>query len=108
MIKLTTWKRKFLNKSGRLVLIKAFLASIPIYFLSVFKIPMGMANSIERLQRNFLWGDSLGNKKLHLVRWDSMRKGEVFGGLGIDHIIDKNNSLLAKWIWRFGIEKDSI
>ncbi|KAK1577759.1 hypothetical protein Q3G72_024567 [Acer saccharum] len=30
------------------------------------------------------------------------------GGLGIGHIIDKNNSLLAKWAWRFSGEDNPL
>lgn len=37
--RLAQWKRLFLNKGGRLVLIKAVIASIPNYFMSVFRIP---------------------------------------------------------------------
>ena len=37
---LAPWKKKFLNKGGRLVLIKAVLSSIPTYYMSVFKMPI--------------------------------------------------------------------
>ncbi|KAK3217875.1 hypothetical protein Dsin_011845 [Dipteronia sinensis] len=106
--RLTPWKRYYLNKSGSLFLIKAVLASIPINFMSVFKIPIGEAKTIERLQRNFFWGDDLGKKKLHLVNWESMCKRKDLGGLGIGRVGEKNSSLLARWIWRFGLEKESL
>ncbi|KAI9153915.1 hypothetical protein LWI28_018395 [Acer negundo] len=48
--RLAPWKSKFLNKGGRLILIKAVLASIPAYYLSVYKIPAGVANDLEKLQ----------------------------------------------------------
>ncbi|KAK0584469.1 hypothetical protein LWI29_013775 [Acer saccharum] len=54
--RLTPWKRKFLSKGGRLVLIKSVILSIPIYFLSIFKIPIGVAMRIEKLQRGFFMG----------------------------------------------------
>ncbi|KAK2655120.1 hypothetical protein Ddye_008172 [Dipteronia dyeriana] len=50
--RMAPWKRKFLNKRGRLVLIKAVLASIPAYYLSIFKLPSGVARTIEKLQPN--------------------------------------------------------
>ncbi|XP_026378908.1 uncharacterized protein LOC113273390 [Papaver somniferum] len=37
--KLATWKKKYLNKAGRLVLIRSCLSSLPIYFLSLIKMP---------------------------------------------------------------------
>ena len=51
--RLAPWKMKFLSKGGKLVLIKAALSSVPTYFMSVFKMPVGIANKIEKLQRNF-------------------------------------------------------
>ncbi|KAK3222581.1 hypothetical protein Dsin_009606 [Dipteronia sinensis] len=38
--RLAPWKRRFLSKEGRLVLIKEVLSSIPTYYMSVFKIPV--------------------------------------------------------------------
>ena len=61
--KLAGWKKMYLSKGGRLTLLKSTLSSLPTYYLSLFTIPMLVANKIERLQRDFLWGDS----KLHLV-----------------------------------------
>ncbi|KAK3231407.1 hypothetical protein Dsin_003288 [Dipteronia sinensis] len=103
---LAPWKRKFLTKWGRLVLIKAVISSIPNYFLSVFKIPVGVAQRIEKLQRSFLWGDGTLKRKIHAVRWVEVCKSKRNGGLGIWRILDKNKTLLAKWIWRFGREEN--
>ena len=61
--KLAGWKKMYLSKGRRLTLLKSTLASLPTYFLSLFTIPTHVANKIERLQRDFLWGDS----KTHLV-----------------------------------------
>ena len=47
--RLTPWKRKLLSKGGRLVLIKSVLNSIPSYFLSIFKMPVGVASRIEKM-----------------------------------------------------------
>ncbi|KAK3231414.1 hypothetical protein Dsin_003295 [Dipteronia sinensis] len=45
-------------------------------------------------------------RKVHAVNWDSICKSKSLGGLGIDKMEDKNSSLLAKWIWRFGSENN--
>ncbi|KAK3199333.1 hypothetical protein Dsin_022748 [Dipteronia sinensis] len=65
--RLAPWKRKFLSKGGRLVLIKSILSSIPTYYLSVFKILIEVAQKIEKLQRSFLWGDGSMKRKLRAV-----------------------------------------
>ena len=66
--KLARWKRLYLSKGGRLMLLKNTLSSLPTYFLSLFTIPTHVANKIEKLQRDFLWGD----RKIHLVGWDKV------------------------------------
>ncbi|KAK3199337.1 hypothetical protein Dsin_022752 [Dipteronia sinensis] len=97
-------EEKISSKGGRLVLIKSMLSSVPNYFLSVFKIPIGVARKIEKLQRDFFLGDGVQKRKIHSVDWDSLCMSKKKGGLGIGHIMDKNYSLLAKWVWRFGYE----
>ncbi|KAK3231067.1 hypothetical protein Dsin_002948 [Dipteronia sinensis] len=106
--RLVPWKKRFLSKGGRLVLVKSVISSIPSYFMSVFKIPSGVASTIESLQRNFFWGDGDAKRKLHAVDWASVCKSKRNGGLGIGRILDKNKGLLAKWVLRFGKETESL
>ena len=65
--RLAGWQRLYLSKGGRLALLKSTLSSLPIYFLSLFTISVSVAQRLERLQRNFLWGDSGEVFKHHLV-----------------------------------------
>ena len=46
---LAPWKRAFISKGGRLVLIKDILSSLPSYFMSVFHIPVVVAKKLEKL-----------------------------------------------------------
>ena len=50
--RLTGWKMLYLSKSGRLTLIRNTLFNLTSYYLS-FSIPIGVANRIEKLQRDF-------------------------------------------------------
>jgi len=54
--RLAGWKRLYLSKGGRLTLIKSTLSNLPTYYLSIFPILVGVANRLEKLQRDFLWG----------------------------------------------------
>ena len=56
--KLSGWKRLYLSKGGRLTLLKSTLSSLPTYYLSLFTIPVVVADRLECIQRNFLWGSS--------------------------------------------------
>ena len=86
------------------MLLKSTLSSLPTYFLLLFTIPTHVANKIEKLQRDFLWGDS----KIHLVGWDKICAPIANGGLGIRKLTTFNKALLAKWLWRFGKEEDRL
>ena len=46
---LARWKRLYLSKGGRLILLKSTLSSLPTYFLSLFTIPQAVAARIERI-----------------------------------------------------------
>jgi len=45
----------YLSKAGRVNLIKSMLCSILTFFMSVFSLPIHVANKLEKLQRDFLW-----------------------------------------------------
>ena len=68
--KLSGWKRIYLSKGGRLMLLKSTLSSLPTYFLSLFTIPKSVAARMESIQGNFLWGSSEGSFKYPLVAWE--------------------------------------
>ena len=51
--RLASWKRMYLLKGSRITLIKSTLANLPTYYLSLFPIPVSVANRIEKLHANF-------------------------------------------------------
>lgn len=53
---LAGWKRMYLLKGGIVALIKSALSNLPTYFMSLFPVPVGVPNPLEKLQRDFLWG----------------------------------------------------
>ena len=46
--KISSWQHKFFSCGGKEVLIKAAAQAIPAYAMSVFKIPMGVCNDIQK------------------------------------------------------------
>lgn len=106
--KLASWKGNLLSLGGRLTLLKASLANLPLYYLSIFPIPKGVTEKIVRIQRQFLWCGSLGQKFLAPVSWDSIKHPKAMGGLGVGDIQHKNLGLLCKWLWRLLNDNQSL
>ena len=48
--RLSSWKRLYLSKGGKLTLLKSTLSSLPTYFLSLFTIPQVVAARLERFK----------------------------------------------------------
>ena len=64
--RLSLWKRQYLSKGRRLTLIKSTLSNLPIYFPSLFVIPLKVCARLEKIQKDFLWGDGALEKKTPL------------------------------------------
>ena len=100
--RLASWKAKILSRAGKLTLIKSVLNSLPVYYMSMFKMPKAIAQKIVKLQRRFFWGgSSADNMSCPLVKWADIELPREMGGLGVGNIMHKNLILLFKWWWRF-------
>ena len=106
--RLALWKRQYISKGGRITLIRSTLSSLPIYFMSLFRMPRRVRLRLEQIQRDFVWGGGNFEKKPHLVKWSTVCLDRKMGGLGIKSLAILNNALLCKWIWRFANERDSL
>lgn len=69
---------------------------------------MAGAKKLEKLQRQFFWGDTIGKKRLHLIKWENITKKKEAGGLGVRRLLQQNLALLAKWWWRFSKDNESL
>ena len=94
--KLASWKARTLSRAGRLVLIKAVLNSLPLYFFSLFKMPKLVAKKIIQIQRRFLWAGEREGHFSALVKWEVVQLPKSMGGLGVGDILMKNACLLFK------------
>ena len=106
--RLSSWKRQYISKGGRLTLIRSTLSSLPIYFLSLFRMPKSVCARLEKIQRDFLWGGGNLDRKPHLVNWKTVCLEKSRVGLGVRGLSVMNQALLCKWCWRFANERDSL
>jgi len=67
-VRLAGWKKRLMSYAGRVTMIKSALSSLPVYYLSLFKMPECVAKIVDRLQASFLWGRSDNHRKVYLVR----------------------------------------
>lgn len=52
--RLNSWKEKNLSFGGRITLIQSVLSSLPIYYLSFYRLPKASIHEIIGIQRKFL------------------------------------------------------
>ncbi|GMP27069.1 hypothetical protein CsSME_00003231 [Camellia sinensis var. sinensis] len=81
--RLTGWKTHTLSMVGRATVIQSVASAIPAYAMQTMLLPAKVCNEIDSMNRNFLWGDTLEKKKIHLVNWNIVCKMKKTGGLGI-------------------------
>ncbi|RVX19039.1 Transposon TX1 uncharacterized 149 kDa protein [Vitis vinifera] len=106
--RLALWKRQFIFKGGRITLIRSTLSSMPIYLMSLLRMPRVVCLRLEKIQRDFLWGGGALERKPHLVNWDTVCMDKRKGGLGVRRLSILNRALLCKWNWRFAIERENL
>ena len=103
--RLALWKRQYISKGGRVTLIKSTLSSMPIYQMSIFRMPKIVARRLEKVQMDFLWGGGNMEWKTHLVNWEVVCTDKDKGGLSLRKLAMLNKALLDKWIWRYACDK---
>jgi hypothetical protein len=100
--RLQSWKGSLLSLGGRVTLLNSVLSAIPMYWMSVYRLPAKIRHKIDKIRRKFLWhGGNSTRKKYPLVSWDVVCRSKDQGGLGIIDLKLMNKSLLAKWWIRF-------
>ncbi|GJR14453.1 reverse transcriptase domain, reverse transcriptase zinc-binding domain protein [Tanacetum coccineum] len=70
--KLSAWKEKSLSIGGRLTLIKSILRSLPIYYLSLYKVPSKVINALEYIRSRFFWGFKENQRGISWVKWKTI------------------------------------
>lgn len=67
--RLVVRKHKHLSFARRVCLINLILASLPLFFISFFKVPKCIVTKLINIQRNFLWSCEEGRRKIAWVSW---------------------------------------
>ena len=97
-----------MSMAGRATLIQSTLSTIPYYTMQSTKLPRSTCDEIDRRNKEFLWGELEGERKVHLVSWENVNKPKQEGGLGIKSTRQVNAAFLAKLVWRLLAEPKSL
>nr|GEU88558.1 transposon TX1 [Tanacetum cinerariifolium] len=65
-------KAKTMSFGDRLRLVKSVLGSLPLYYFSMFHVPLSVIKNLERIRKIFFWGGVGEGKKISWVKWDSI------------------------------------
>ncbi|GJT34327.1 RNA-directed DNA polymerase, eukaryota [Tanacetum coccineum] len=105
--RLSKWKMNTLSIGGRLTLLKSVLGSIPIFHMSIFRVPLGVLQKLESIRRNFFNGHEYDSRKASWVKWSHVLADKDKGGLGVSSLFAINRGLMIKWLWKFYDQKHS-
>jgi hypothetical protein len=78
--RLKCWSHRWLSRAGRLVLVKAVLEAILVYWMSLAWIPKGILEKMRKLCFLYLWQGNKDKKVLPWVRWDQIATPKALGG----------------------------
>ncbi len=103
--KIAAWGGYWLNKGGKVILIKSLLSTLPIYQVAFLLAPRNVMDQISKLLRDFLWQGGKGNeRKMHLANWDLVKRAIAEGGLQIRDPSLVNLALGGKLLWKLAHE----
>ncbi|GMJ01911.1 hypothetical protein HRI_003860300 [Hibiscus trionum] len=105
--KLSGWKSKLLSFGGRLTLIKSVLSTIPVYYMSIFPMPVSISKKLTSMITKFLWGSS-DNRPIYWVSWENLCLPKEECGIGLMEFKSRSEALRCKWLWRFGTESGNL
>lgn len=106
--RLAGWKVNLLSHAGRAVMIRSVLMSIPVYCMSVEKLPKKTVGEINGIMRKFLWGKLGKERYLSLIAWHKVCQPYEEGGLEIRVLQIFNEALILKMVWQLASNQDKI
>lgn len=94
------WGAKLLSTTGKAVLIKSVLCSIPVHTLAAILVSASVLSSMNSILATFFWSNG-GDHRHSWVAWNSICKPYAEGGLGVRSFHMVARALHARLAWKF-------
>jgi hypothetical protein len=98
--RILNWKHRYLSMGGRLILIKAVLESLPVYWMALAQIPATVLKTLRQHIFSFLWSGNKKSRSFHLCKWEDLSKPKTLGGWGLKHLPMFQLALSTNTFWR--------
>ncbi|GJZ88898.1 putative reverse transcriptase domain, reverse transcriptase zinc-binding domain protein [Tanacetum coccineum] len=87
---------------------KSMIASMHVYWSSVFILPSRIMSDIEQLMHSFLWCNGEMRRGKAKVAWEDIFLPKDEGGLGIRRLDHFNVALISSYVWSILTRKESL
>jgi len=97
-----TCTSSFLSQAGRLEVTNAIFTSLPMYYMSTFKLHKTVVKQIDKYRKHCLWrGADINAKQPPKAAWELVCLPKKEGGLGVLNLRTQNEELLLKHLHKF-------
>ena len=98
--KLIYWNKEKLSLAGRVVVANSVLLSSIWYIASTWLFSRSIMLKVQRLVRNFIWGNDTVHNTIAKVAWSVLIQPKQKGGLGLIDPFMQSKALLVKHVVR--------
>ncbi|GJV51831.1 hypothetical protein Tco_1447572 [Tanacetum coccineum] len=96
--RLSKWKASILSIGDRSTLVSSVLGALGIYYLSLFLMPVTIANSLEAMRDKFFWGYTDKERKMKWIEWKSVLASKKYRDSDPDCFV-RDRWINGSWSW---------